>query len=122
MATDLTVILADRPGTLAMVGEALGNAGVNIEGMCGFPCEGKGVLHLLVEDGAAAQKALEQAGQEVRSEREVLVVEIDDRPGSFGEFARRIADGGVNVDLAYLATNTRLVIGADDLEKVRTIL
>lgn len=119
MTTDLTVILADHPGTLAIVGEALGNAGINIEGMCGFPCEGKGVLHLLVEDSTAASSALEQAGQEVRSEHEVLVQEIDDRPGSFGELARRIADAGVNVDLAYLATNTRLVIGADDLDKAR---
>jgi hypothetical protein len=122
MATDLTVILADHPGTLAALGEALGNAGINIDGMCGFPCEGKGVLHILVEDAAAARIALTQTGHEVRDEREVLVIEIEDRPGAFGEMARRIADAEVNFDLTYLATNTRLVVGAGDLDKARAAL
>jgi len=117
MATDLTVVVANRPGTLADLGEALGNAGVNIEGMCGFPCEGEGVVHVLVEDAAAARMALEQSGHEVRAERPVLVVSIEDRPGELGKMARRIANEGVNLDLVYLATNTQLVIGADDLDK-----
>jgi hypothetical protein len=122
MTTDLTVILADRPGTLADVGEALGKSGINIDGMCGFPCEGKGVLHILVEDAAVARNALEQTGHEVRGEREVLVVEIEDRPGAFGEMARRFADAEVNLDLVYLATNSRLVVGASDLDKARAAL
>ena len=119
MLADLTVILEDRPGTLADAGEALGGAGVNIEGVCGFPSEGKGVLHFLVADAAAARRALEEAGLEVRGERQVLVLEIQDIPGEFGRICRRIADAGVNVDLCYAATNTRLVLGADDLAKAR---
>jgi hypothetical protein len=122
MATDLTVILEDRPGTLADMGEALGNAGVNVDGMCGFPSEGKGVLHILVEDAAGARSALEGAGIEVAGEREVLVVEIEDQPGSFGAVARKIANEGVNFDLVYLATSTRLVVGTNDLEKTRAAL
>lgn len=122
MAKDLIVYLPDRPGTLADSGEALGNAGINIDGMCGFPSEGRGVLHLLVEDAAGARAALEAAGLEVGAERDVLVLEIEDRPGSFGETMRKIANAGVNVDLAYLATRTRLVLGADDLEKARAAL
>jgi hypothetical protein len=119
MAMDLTVILEDRPGTLADLGEALGKAGINIEGGCGFPCEGKGVMHILVEDAAAARQALEEAGIEVRGERQVLVLEIEDRPGTLGEVSRRIANAGVNIDLAYVASNNRLVLGADDLDKAR---
>jgi hypothetical protein len=119
MTKDLTVILEDRPGTLADMGEALGKAGINIEGLCGFPCEGKGVIHILVEDAAAARHALKEIGLEVRGERQVLVLEIEDRPAAFGEVSRRIANAGVNIDLAYLATNTRLILGADDLDKAR---
>jgi len=115
----LTVILKDRPGTLADMGEALGKAGINIEGLCGFPCEGKGVIHILVEDAAAARRVLEEVGLEVRDERQVLVLEVEDRPGAFGEVSRRITNAGVNVDLAYLGTNNRLVLGADDLDKAR---
>ena len=119
MAKDLTVILEDRPGTLADMGEALGKAGINIEGCCGFRSEGKGVIHILVEDVVATRRELQQAGLEVRGEREVLVLEVEDRLGALGDVTRRIAKAGVNVDLIYLAANTRLVIGADDLHKAR---
>jgi hypothetical protein len=104
------------------MGEALGNAGVNVDGMCGFPSEGKGVIHLLVEDAGAARAALEGAGIEVAGEREVLVVDIEDQPGAFGAFARKIANESVNFDLVYLATGTRLVVGTNDLEKARAAL
>jgi len=120
MAKDLTVILEDRPGTLADMGEVLGKAGINIDGLCGFPCQGKGTIHILVEDAAAARRALEERGLEVCDEREVLILEVEDRPGAFGDLTRRIANAGVNIDLAYPATNNRLVIGADDLDKART--
>jgi len=119
MAKDLTVILADRPGTLADVGEALGRAGINIDGVCGFPCGGEGVGHLLVEDAAAARRALEDVGIKVREERQVLVLEIEDRPGALGEVSRRIADAGANIDLIYVASNSRLVLGVDDLDKAQ---
>jgi len=119
MMKDLTVILEDRPGTLADMGEALGKAGINIDGLCGFPCESKGIIHILVEDAAAARRALEEIGLEVRGERQVLILELEDRPGVFGDVTRRIANAGVNIDLVYAATNTQVVIGADDLDKAR---
>jgi hypothetical protein len=122
MSTDLTVVLEDRPGTLAGAAEALGKAGVNIEGSCGFPCQGEGIWHVLVEDASGARVALEDAGYEVRAERDVIVTDIQDRPGTLGDLTRRIADAGVNVDLQYLATNTRVVIGADDVQKAREAL
>jgi hypothetical protein len=119
MAKDLTITLEDRPGILAELGEALGGAGVNIEGFCGYASEGRSVLHLLVEDAAAARRALEDAGIDVDDERDVLVVDIEDRPGALGVIARRIANSEVSLNLGYLATNTRLVVGADDLDAVR---
>ena len=119
MTKDLTVILEDRPGTLADVGEALEKAGINIDGLCGLPCEGKGILHILVKDAAATRRVLEEIGLEVRGERRVLILELEDRPGALGDVTRSIANAGVNIDLVYAATNTRVVIGADDLDKAR---
>jgi hypothetical protein len=119
MAKDLVVVLEDRPGTLAELGEALGKAGINIDGLCGFPCEGRGTVHILVEDPAAARRALEDAGLEVGPEREVLLLDAEDRPGMLGEIARKMAGAGVNIDLLYKATRTRLVVGVDDLETAR---
>jgi hypothetical protein len=119
---DLTVILDNRPGELARLGEATGGAGINLDGICGFPTDADhALLHILVKDGAAARKALETAGIEVRDEREVLVlrkgVDVVDRPGVAGVVARAMADAGVNVDLIYTTLSGDVVIGADDIEK-----
>ena len=119
MATDLTVILKNVPGTFASLGEALGGAGINIDGICGFPAEGEGVVHLLVEDTAGARSAVEGAGHEVRGEREVLVVDVQDKPGEVGRVCRALADAGVNLDLIYPTNRGQLVLGADDIEKAR---
>lgn len=122
MATDFAVVVEDRPGELAKLGETTGGAGINIDGMCCFSREGRFVVHLLVEDAAATRRALGDAGYTSVEERDVVVVDLEDRAGALGETARRIAAAGVNIELAYLATNTRLVVGADDLDKTRTAL
>ena len=122
MSKDLTIILEDRPGSLARVGEALGKAGMNIEGICGMTVEGRGVIHVLVQDAIKARRALEANHIQVSGELEVLVLEVEDRPSVLGNIARRLANAEVNIQLAYLATSTRLVIGVDDLEKARSTM
>jgi hypothetical protein len=125
MATDVTVILEDRPGELARLGEVMGEAGVNIEGMCALTGQGRGYIHLLVADekASAARAALEDAGMGVADTREVLVVDLADRPGTLGEVARRFADANVNVELAYTTFGgVKLVVATDDLEAARAAL
>jgi hypothetical protein len=126
MSTDLGVQVADSPGGLADVGEALGNAGVNIEGLCGIGLGDRGVIHVLVEDGGAARAALEGAGITVESEAEALVSELPadqvDTPGVMGRMARAVAEAGVNMRAVYLATNNRAVAVTDDNDKARAAL
>ena len=122
MPTDLTVRLLDRPGAMAAACEALGSAGINIEGCCAYPAGTAGQLHLLVEDAAGARAALTAAGNEVVQERKVAVHELEDVPGSAGAALRRIADAGANLELVYLATATRLVVGSDDVDAARSAL
>jgi hypothetical protein len=122
MATDLAVTVEDKPGVLAGLGAAAGAAGVNLEGVSGVAAGPGSVVHLLVEDAAAARAALEGAGFSSIEEREVLAVDIDDSPGALGELAGRIAAAGVNVDLVYLATGPRLVLGAADLTALQAAL
>lgn len=119
MPTDLTVVLRNVPGTIADLGEAAGRAGINLSGGCGFECGGEGIMHVLVDDASAARSAFEAAGMECRGEREVVLVELEDRPGELGRVMRRIADAGVNVDLVYASNTGQLVIGPDDVDKAR---
>jgi hypothetical protein len=125
MATDVLVILDDRPGELARLGEAAGAGGVNIQGLAAFTGDGKGVVHVLVDDDdlARLRRALDAAGMGIADEREVLVVDVVDRPGTLGEFTRRLAAAHVNVDLAYTTFGgVRLVVATDDLRGARAAL
>jgi hypothetical protein len=118
MAKDLAVSgWEDRPGVNAAIGEALGGAGINIDGTFGSGRLGE--IHVLVEDEAGAAQALGDAGFTVGEPRDVLVLDIEDRPGAWGALARRLADAGVNIDFHYLTTTARVAIGVDDLDKAR---
>ena len=120
MAYDITVIIDDLPGALAQVGESLGNAGVNIGGYSSFTSGVKTHLHVLVEDVEAARSALIESGLEIAQEREVMTVDMEDRPGELGKVARNIANAGVNIDMVYMGTNSRLIVAVYDLEKARS--
>lgn len=120
MPTDFSVELEDRPGMLAHVAETLGRAGINLQGGCGIPCGGKGVVHFLVDDIAATRTALQAAGITMNAEQPVLVVTVEDRPGALGKVARKLADAGVNINLLYLTARGQLVLGVDDLGKARS--
>jgi len=125
MPTDLTVVLQDRPGELARLGEIIGEAGVNIRGLAAFTGEGRGIIHVLVDDDAVvrATDGLRRAGMGLADEREVLVVDVVDRPGSLGELARELSEANVNIDLAYTTFGgVKLVIATDDLDSARAVL
>ena len=125
MATNLTVVLADKPGQLATIGEATGAAGVNIEGMCAFTGEGRGIVHLLISDDQVdrAVDALKSAGMGIADQREVLVIDVANQPGSLGELARELAAAGVNIELLYTTFGgIKIVIATDDMESAITVL
>ena len=125
MPTDLTVILEHQPGELARLGEITGEAGVSIRGLAAFTGEGRGVVHVLLDDQAVARcrAALQRAGIGIADEREVLVVDIEDRPMALAALARQLADANVNVKLAYTTVgDVKIVIATDDLESARAAL
>ena len=125
MATDFTISVEDRPGGLASIGEALGSAGVNIEGVCGLGFEGRGLIHVCVMDAAAARQALDAAGLKVEGEADAILTETlpgADQPGTLGMMSRRIADAGINVRALYLATGSRGIVVTDDNDKARAMM
>lgn len=113
---DLAIELKDHPGALATMGEALGRAGVSIEGGGAFVVDGRGIGHFLVEDARAAREALEAAGLRVLGERDVVVQRLrQDEPGQLGQLTRQMAAAGVNIEALYSDHDNRLILVVDDL-------
>jgi len=120
MLEEITVIVDDRPGILAEIGELLGSAGVNIETLCASTHDDQGVIHFVVDDGEEGAEILVSNGFKVEGSRPVLTVTIDDRPGELGRYCRKLADAGVNISAAYIAKRgggeTEIIMAVDNLE------
>jgi hypothetical protein len=119
---DLSIVLANRPGALAEMGEALGRAGVSIEGGGAFVVGGTGVAHFLFKDGEAASQALERAGIRVLAAREVVILRLrQSEPGQLGDISRRMADSGVNIEVQYSDHDNQLILVVDDPARGREV-
>src|SRR5215204_6977404 len=119
MAVDLVIDIENSPGALAQVATAISDAGVNLAAAtCVGPGE-RAELHILVPHAEAVKHALAISHVAVTREREVVVVEVEDRPGVLADLTRRIADAGVNLDLVYIATRNRVVFGSPDIDALR---
>jgi organic hydroperoxide reductase OsmC/OhrA len=120
--TDLAIDLDDRPGALAEMGEALGRAGVSIEGGGAWVAGGRGVAHFLFTDGTAARRALDAAGIRVLAERTVVAQRLDQgTPGKLGLLTRRMADAGVNIEVLYSDHDHRLILVVDDEDRGQAV-
>ena len=124
---DFCVEQENSPENLAYLGEILGAAGVNIEGLCITACDGWHLIHFVVEDSVTARLVLEKAAIKIRDESEVFIFHKDKKrvtgkPGSFGGICRTLADNDINIRFGYPAENNRFVFGIDDLEKARKLL
>jgi hypothetical protein len=115
MPTEFSVILRDEPGTLARLGGALGDAGVNIEAIAGRSGEGTSRVQFVCNAPTRAAASLEAAGIKYAT-REVIVVRVLDEPGMLGDVALVMSEAGINVDSIYVTTRGHLVLGVDDLD------
>ena len=124
MLEEIVVAVDDRPGILAEMGELLGRQEVNIATLAASTINGQGIVHLVVDDGDDAAAILKENGFDVQGSREVISTTIDDRPGEFGRYCRRLEAAGVTIHAAYVARRdageTEFILAVDDLETART--
>jgi hypothetical protein len=114
-AWDYTVHIPNTQGELARAARGFGEASLNIEGVSVIEHQGTCIAHFLFVDNEAPRRVFEELGYTVEHEQEVLVENVEDRPGILGEITHRLAEAGVDLNLTYLATGGRLVVGAANL-------
>src|SRR3982751_6601995 len=122
MAVDLVIDVENTPGALAEVAAAISDAGVNIAAATGIGSGERAELHILVPHAEAAKHSLALSHGAVSREREVVVVDVEDRPGVLADLTRKIARAGIDLDLVYVATRKRVVFGAPDIDSLRAAL
>src|SRR3954465_9307024 len=122
MPTDLVIEIDNVPGALAQVAAAISDAGVNIAAATFLAPGERAEIHILGPPAEAAKHALAISHVAVTREREVVVVDIEGRPGVLADLTRKIARAGVNLDLVYIATRNRVVFGAGDLDGLKAAL
>ncbi len=121
MATDLRVVLPNRPGALMEALECLGEAGVNIESFCGDirPGDMWGFCHFLVEDAAKACGALERCGLDITGQHDVVLVDVPNTPGALAAVVGEYARQGRSIEILYTAPDNRVIIGTEDMQRER---
>jgi len=119
---DLVIDIDNTPGALAEVAAAISDAGVNLAAATCVGAADRAELHILVPHAEAVRHALGISHLAVSREHEVTVVDVTDRPGELADIARKVAAAGVNLDLVYVATGNRLVLGAPDMDALRAAL
>jgi hypothetical protein len=118
---DLVIEIKNEPGALARVAAAVSDAGVNLAAATCLGATDDVELHILVPHPEAARHALALSQLAVSREREVIVVDVEDRPGVLADLTRKVARAGIDLDLVYVATRNRLVFGAADLDGLKAV-
>src|SRR5437764_8229518 len=98
-ATQLAVFLANRPGALARVCEALAKAEINIYALATSDTVDHTVVRMVVSDPTKALMLLGEAGV-LALDTEVLSIETASEPGVLGQIAKRLAEADVNIEYA----------------------
>jgi hypothetical protein len=122
VSVDLVIDVENTPGALAEVAAAISDAGVNIAAATCIGPGDRAELHILVPHAEAAKHLLAISHLAVTREREVVVVDVEDRPGVLADLARKVAKAGVNIDIVYVATRNRVVFGSPDIDALRAAL
>ena len=119
-AYDFTIVIPHSKGSLATLAEELGRERINIEGLCAVEQNGNVIFHLLTTDKDATVRVINKVGYKVTRETEVIMERIENQPGALGKVTRRLADAGINLTTVYVATDSRLVLGSENISALET--
>ena len=122
----ISIFAENKPGRMAGVAKALGDAGVNIRALTIAEAGDFGVIRMVVDDTERGYTALREKGFMV-SETDVLAVEIKDVPGGLYEIVNSLGMSNINVEYAYAfvtakAERAMLILRVDDIKRATEVL
>jgi len=119
---DLEIILENKPGQLALLGETLGKNKISLEGGGVFNNGEYSIAHFLVEEADRAKKVLEESGFTVVKINEPIIQKLrQDVPGQLGMYCRRLAEANINILTQYSDHSNQLIVIVDNYEKAKQV-
>ena len=119
---DIEIILENKPGFLALMGETLGKNKISLEGGGVFQNGSSSIAHFLVAEAERAKEVLAAAGIHVVRINEVIIQKLrQDIPGQLGLYCRRLANANVNILVQYSDHSNQLIIVTDNIERAKTV-
>lgn len=118
---EFKVYSENKRGELARIAEALAQSSVNIEAIASENSHPRSFLRIVTNDVNTTKKALSRAGYEFE-EKNIIVVDLIDRPGELAKLAKRMARAGVNIESIYLLEKARVALAVDKPDDAKKIL
>jgi hypothetical protein len=120
MATEFTVVVADRPGALADLAEVLARHAVNIVAIHGTRYPKGAIIQFITNNPDATINAL-GGGDIDYTVQEVLLLSVPDKPGALARLARALGDNGVNIIALYITINGQVALDVTDVAAAQRI-
>jgi hypothetical protein len=122
----LSLFIANKPGTLASICVELAKYKVNIYALTISDTTDHAVVRMVVSDTQKAMHLFERRGLLV-IDNNVLMIENSNKPGSLAKIAERLAKAKINIEYAYLATSPGsksglLIVRTSKVEKALEVL
>jgi hypothetical protein len=119
---DIEILLENKPGTLALLGETLGKSKISLEGGGVFGNGEISIAHFLVEEAERAKVELEKIQIKVIKISDVIIQKLrQDLPGQLGMFCRKLSDANVNILTQYSDHSNQLIVVVDNFEKGKLV-
>jgi hypothetical protein len=114
---DIEILLENKPGSLALIGETLGKNKISLEGGGVFQNGEVSIAHFLVEEGERAKVVLAEVGINVLKINDVIIQKLrQDVSGQLGMFCRKLADANVNILTQYSDHSNQLIVVVDNYD------
>jgi hypothetical protein len=122
---EISFEMANKVGLLSGVTAVIAGAKVNISAICAYGMEGTAYFMMTTNSNAKAKKALAPLGVAIE-ERDVVEVEVSDKPGELQKIAKKIADAGIDIEYMYATAGsgkkeTCIFLTTDNAKAIKAI-
>lgn len=126
MGKELVLTVPNKMGTMTTVSKVLADHGINVEGIAGYATGNEARIMIVADDVLRAGEALEKAGFKAVEAKEVVVVELENKPGALKSLSARISDAKIDIKYIYGSTcsggcASTVIVSTSDNEKALVI-